>query len=504
MPKATRLIRNTAINGSAAIASAAIAIVLTSVLLRRMGENDYGLWLLALTLTFDRGYLAILDLGMGTAALQKLSVIDNLRENFSAKRIVATLRTLYFFLSLLGVLLIVVIGRRTLEAVSENSSSDTVIILVLVMVLRLPIDMSHGANVLVLESQQRYIWIRGLEVTANFLWLVVVIIGTSHGWALSQLAFTSLALSIFQFAISSYLRQSLIGQQVSMFRTASLEESMELWKTGRWVALQKVNGVIYSQMDRLIIAFVIGIGAVGEYEVPYKIQALGVLALSILPSAVFPVAAKIGASADRKLLSDLFHRGTRLAVIACVPPLIALVFAADDLVAVWVGDQYLYLAGSVQLFNAWVFLAVFHVVGATMLMATRHNRELFLIGFVSIAVNLPLSLWLSRYWGMNGVIAGTLCGYIVVWIPYLVLEQRVLGTGYYDWWKFVLKPVLVPIALEIVAITFLKNYWVIDNRIFYMAFYCLPGILIAWGTFFIFFMDESDKRTLYLMRKGNQ
>jgi O-antigen/teichoic acid export membrane protein len=503
MPKAERLIRNTAVNGAAAVASTVIAIVLTSVLLTRMGELDYGLWLLALTLTFDRGYLAILDLGLGTAALQKLSSLDNLHQNSFATTIVSTLKNLYLLSSLVGIILIVILGQWTLDTVSQTSNSNSVLFIVVVLALRLPIDMSHGTNIVVLESQQRYIWIRSLEVSVNFFWLVLVIVGTSKGWTLQQLAAGSLGLSIFQLITSSYLRRFLMGNHGLLMTSGSFEEAQDLWKVGRWVALQKINSVVYAQMDRMIIAFVIGVGTVAEYEVPYKIQGLGVLALSILPSAIFPVAAKMGASANRQQLSELFHRGTRLAVISCIPPLIALLFAADDLVAVWVGVEYLHLAGSVRLFSAWVFLAVFHVVGATMLMATKNNRELFWIGFLSNAVNLPMSIWLSHYWGMNGVIAGTLCGYVIVWFPYLQLEQKLFGTGHRDWWQQVLRPVVMPIAVEIALIAILKFYSPIDNRILKMAFYSIPGIALAWSSFFFLFMDANDKRALHLTRKAS-
>lgn len=501
MPKAARLVRNTAVNGVAAVASTVIAIILTSVFLTRMGNSDYGLWLLALTLTFDRGYLAILDLGLGTAALQKLSVLDGIRNNSVAKSIVSTLKIMYFLSSFVGVILIVILGRWTLDSVSISSNSNSVLFLVAVMALRLPIDMSHGTNVVVLESQQRYIWIRSLEVSVNLLWLVVVMIGTSQDWTLKQLAAASLAISTFQLVVSTNLRRLLLGDHGNLLKSGSFDETRELWKVGRWVALQKINSVVYAQMDRLIIAFVVGVGAVGEYEVPYKIQALGVLALSILPSAIFPVAAKMGVSANREQLSELFHRGTRLALISCIPPLVALLFAADDLVAVWVGEEYLHLAGSVRLFSAWIFLAVFHVVGATMLMATKHNRELFWIGFLANAVNLPVSIWLSHYWGMNGVISGTLCGYVVVWFPYLLLEQKLFGTGHREWWKQVLRPVVIPVAVEIALIAILKFYSPIDIRILKIVFYCIPGVALAWSTFYFFFMDENDKIALYLNRR---
>lgn len=496
MPTAAKLVRNTAVNGLAAVLSTFIAIALTSVLLDRLGSTEYGLWLVALTLTFDRGYFALLDLGYGTAALQKLSHKTSLSNPMLSTTIFSTLQRRYLYASVLGIFVILSGGYFILHHVSTAELSSAVWTLVLIMIIRLPIDMSHAANLVFLESRQTYIWIRAIELSGSFLWLLIVFFKPMGTLSIESLGIGSLVISVLQCSVSTRLRNVLSEVKPHYTQDSSRELASEMWVVAKWVALQRLTAITYAQMDRLIIAFLIGIAAVGEYEIPYKIQALGVLVLSIVPSAIVPVAANFDLDADRDVISNLFHRGTRLAVIACVPPLLALNFSADDLIRLWVGVNYVHLAGSVRLFTAWVFLAIFHVVSANILIAMRKNRELFFIALLSIAINLPSSIFLAKYWGINGVITGTLLGYIVVWVPYYRLEQKLFGAGLKVWFREILQPALIPIALQIVTITVLRSYMQSPRNFLSVIFYTSVSIAVAWIIFYRFFMADADKKSI--------
>src|SRR5690242_14525411 len=65
-----RVLRNTAVNAVAYGTSALITLALTPFLLHHLGAEQYGIWLLALTLTFSSGYLALADLGLPEAAVR--------------------------------------------------------------------------------------------------------------------------------------------------------------------------------------------------------------------------------------------------------------------------------------------------------------------------------------------------------------------------------------------------------------------------------------------------
>ena len=59
----TTIVRNTVLNSIGGIATAVLAIALTPFLLRRLGTDGYGVWLLATTFTISQG-LGLTDLGL--------------------------------------------------------------------------------------------------------------------------------------------------------------------------------------------------------------------------------------------------------------------------------------------------------------------------------------------------------------------------------------------------------------------------------------------------------
>src|SRR3954451_21945228 len=69
----TRLLRNTIVNGLANGGTALITIALTPYLLHHLRTESYGLWALALGLTFTSGYLALADLGISDAAVKLIA-----------------------------------------------------------------------------------------------------------------------------------------------------------------------------------------------------------------------------------------------------------------------------------------------------------------------------------------------------------------------------------------------------------------------------------------------
>ena len=100
MSTSKSLIRNTVVNGVAAISQTIIAILVTALLLKALGAAGYGLWMMILMMSFERGYMAILDFGHGTAALQQLAVGSN-QQRVRVKR---ELRRKYLIFSTLGIL----------------------------------------------------------------------------------------------------------------------------------------------------------------------------------------------------------------------------------------------------------------------------------------------------------------------------------------------------------------------------------------------------------------
>lgn len=446
---------------------------------------------MVLMLSFDRGYLGLLDFGHGTAALQNLVAANDDRK----KRVARALRRRYFLFSLFGIVVIIGIGRVILGSVAREQPASALWILALIMCIRIPIDMQHAANVVLLESQSDYQRIRTIELLGNLTWLGIAIIALQSGISVRLAALSYLLIGLMQLLLSRFALRASLDESGSS-GTEQYDDPIELWKNGKWVAMQRASGVVYWHMDRLIIAFAVGLHGVGEYEIPYKIQALGVLLLSTLPSAVFPFAAKLKSDSNQSALVDLYHRGTRLSVAICVPPLLALVLLARPLVDIWVGSKYLHLVHSVQLFTSWTFLAVFHVIGTMMFAAIGRNRENFILSTGAVAINLPLSIWLGSVWGVDGVITGTLVGYGIIFVPSLILEQRLFGDGLQRWFREVILPMLVPVVTEIGLLVWLRTFLDVQNQVLLTPLFGSVGVISTWIVYFRFFAAKEDNEII--------
>ncbi len=244
-----------------------------------------------------------MDLGFGTAALESLAGPQGDDRPTVVGWTIATYRRNYLVLSICGMVLILTVGRLVLESITDGGTPLTIWLIAAVMAVRLPIDMAHAANLTILEASSKFLWIRLVETSVNVAWLIAVVVGTSNDIGVVGLSVAVLAIATAQWAVSTVLARHVESYAPFRWSNVSAQTNRHLWSTGQWVALHRVSGVIYAQMDRLIIGFALGVAAVSDYEVPYKIQALGVLILVVLPSAVFPAAARLGNAADRRQLT---------------------------------------------------------------------------------------------------------------------------------------------------------------------------------------------------------
>ena len=487
MSTSKSLIRNTVVNGVAAISQTIIAILVTALLLKALGAAGYGLWMMILMMSFDRGYMAILDFGHGTAALQQLAIGSN-QQRVRVKR---ELRRKYLIFSTLGIFVLLTGGRYFLDRIASDVTSGDLWLFTIFMCVRLPMDMLHMANIADLESRARYPLIRLIQLIGNLLWLITALAALHFGLSVKFIAGVFLLIGVMQLMISSVFT-SARDHDFDCEASGLPTQDVDLWRNGRWVALQIGLSTIYSNMDRVIISVAVGLAAVGAYEIPYKVQALGVLILSVVPSAVFPIAARVKDQVGGETLALLFIRGTRLAVAACVPPLMALVFLAEPLVVIWVGEEYRDLADSVRLFTSWSFLGVFHVIGQTMLSAIGRNRDVCFLFLGTIIVNLPVSIWLGMKWGINGVIIGTLAGYVFGFVPYLLVEIRAFNVSISEWLHLVVIPFLVPATLEALFLFIVLKWLGSSLNLIEVGAVGALATAIAWASYLKYFSSSDD------------
>jgi O-antigen/teichoic acid export membrane protein len=436
-----RLLRNTFVNGVASVSGAVVTLALTPFLLDRLGPAQYGVWLLALTLTFSSGYAALADLGLPEAAVRFIAEARASNDTLTINEIVSTVTAVFALIGLGAAIAIAALAGPLVGLFNVGSDLEaTARGVFVIMAVGVVIDLPVSGLLSVIEGAQHYPWLRGIELGGRLAWAAIVVAAVSAGHGVTSLAAASVAVTTAEAllaVVAAHLVQPGLRIRLSHANRATLRRTFSY---GSLLTVLRALSVVYAQMDRAIIGIGLTVAAVARYEVAYRIQAMAALALVVSSSAILPAAAYTAARGDTQKQRELYLRGTKYAVALAVPFALGALIYARPLIGAWVGTPYEALAGSARLFLTFPLFWCVHQIGIAMLIGLGHVKRVVLLQFVCAVVNLTASVLLVSHLGIQGVILGTLVGFGVIWIPYLRLFLQMFDLRLSDWLRRIVAP----------------------------------------------------------------
>jgi Na+-driven multidrug efflux pump len=78
----------------------------------------------------------------------------------------------------------------------------------------------------------------------------------------------------------------------------------------------------------------------------------------------------------------------------------------------------------------WNLILAYLVVASCLLQATGHVTGLSIYSLATATLNIALSIWFVRFYGITGVIAATVISYVVLSVVPVTLETRRLLTQF--------------------------------------------------------------------------
>lgn len=206
----------------------------------------------------------------------------------------------------------------------------------------------------------------------------------------------------------------------------SREEKNDIVKNVKALAIYKIGTLSLNATDNIIISKFVGILSVGYYS-NYLLVSSSVN--SILSTIFSNITASIGhlnASDDNEIKYRMFFIINMATYWLYSVAAITLFCCLTPFIHVWVGDEYV-------LSNDIVFAMVLNIYIAGMLYSSFNYRQtmgLFRQGkirpIISAVINIGVSIWLAQYWGIAGVLWGTVITRLMTngWFdPYIVFKR---------------------------------------------------------------------------------
>jgi len=462
------------VNALANASGALITLALTPFLLHRLGAAEYGVWLIALSLTFSSGYLALADLGLPEAAVRFIAEARATGEISVISEVAATTTALFAAIgAVAGVLMALLAGVLVNVFHVDATLSGTARTVFMLMALTIAIELPMAGLLSVIEGAQRYGWLRAIDVVRRLAWGVIVVVAVARGHGVVSLAVSSLAttvLALVSAVVVAHRVQPGLQLRPSLVSRSTLRRTAGF---GSKVAILRVLSVIYAQMDRAIVGISIGVVAVASYEVAFRIQSVAAMVLVIAGSAVIPVSAYNSARADTGRQRELFLRGTKYAVALVVPVTVATLIYAGPLINTWVGTSYHAAIWPTRLFLIYPLFGCLNQVAVPMMLGLGRVRRLIILQIISVSINLAVSIALAPHLGISGVIVGTLVGHSVVLIPYNRFFLAEFDVPWREWRTRVVHPNVIGPVLQ-VAVGLATMGWVVHLEQFWQ-------VVLVWG-----------------------
>ncbi|TEU13607.1 MAG: hypothetical protein E3J21_18180, partial [Anaerolineales bacterium] len=289
-----------------------------------------------------------------------------------------------------------------------------------------------------LQGLQRYDLLCLIEFARLSVYVVLVVVFIGRGYGVLGLGWIAVIVSIFRLGgLTILLKRALPVLRITSFTRTVFYEVIRF---SAQIFVLRVNAVIYNQMDKAIIGIMLVSTLLTDYDIANKVRALLLAASSSISTLMVPAASYLEAQGDRNRLRILFYQGTKYTLVIALPLVIAVLVLAPSLITLWVGAKYAYLAGLVRLAVVYIFWLALAMTGYNMMIGTGEIKTLLVVQSATTVINLLISVWLTPYLGVAGVMWGTLIGTLLAFVPYMYMFGRALNIR----WEELIRTVIVP------------------------------------------------------------
>jgi O-antigen/teichoic acid export membrane protein len=398
---------------------AVTGLVLTPLLLRLLGVEDYGQWLVIVQVL---AILSLLDLGVTAVLPREIARASGAADGESVAELIQR-AALLVRLQTLGVGLVAAGVWVGMAAARPDLSGPLAVILTAVVVqfpLRIPAAVLTGLQDLTFVA-----------VVPAAVWAVTTVLSVGlvfAGWGLYALAVGWAAGQLLGCVACTLRLRAEFPEARAAGGWPGCSGLWRLLRSSLWVSLAQLAQLLTSGTDLLIAGWLLGPAAVVSYSCTTKLVVLLNNQCYSISLTAQPALAQLGASGDAGRLHAVL-RAVGLALLAVSGAAAVAVAAVNQaFVAVWVGpNQY---AGAPVTLLAVTAMTARHVAFTWWSAAYALGRERRLCGVLiadGVVTVAAVAGWTALL-GTPGLPLGSLTGAVLIYLPTgLVALPRALG-----------------------------------------------------------------------------
>lgn len=435
-----RIVRNTLFNFTGRFWAMFLGLLLTPLLVAKLGMTGYAMWSLVMVIT---SYLLTWDLGLGNALIRHVAHYYARQDYHGLNAVMSTSLLLYMALATAAITLTVILRPVVLSAFRVPPEQWEGVGWVLIMAV-VAFALGNVLTVfrgLVTGLQQMHLTnlTVALHATLNALGAVAFL---QLGYGLKGLALNEIITMILTAGVSAVLAFRVFPMLRLNPLLARWETLKMLLKYGLKVQITGLGALISLQMNKLLIGYFLNLELLAAYELGFKLVYSLISLLGLLSSAVMPAAAELHAQYDHGRLKQLYRQGSKYLVLAIAPLGFITILHAHSITAIWLGTPPPEVARVVQFLMLAYGFNLLTAMGTAMARGVGHPEFETRYAMLVIVVNLSLGIVLMRLLGLDGLLVATLAAIVLGSLYFLAQWHRFLHQTWRTLWQKLYSPPL--------------------------------------------------------------
>lgn len=382
-------------------------LILTPLLLNKLGPELYGLWILLSTILI---YFRLSNFGLTTTFLKDISKTTD-QEVF----IEYTNTIFYFFIFIIAITLlpfiVIYFNLSTFFKINESIiGTSKIVFSLLFLIFSINLIGSIFDNIMFANKK---LFIKNIIVIlTSILTAIGTIILLIYDFSLEEIAILQLIMSLINLFFYFYYSKQIIDFKIS-FKYFNLKLLKEIIKPSVYYFIIGISVMISFYSDNIIISSFISVAAVSIYAIGYKVVNILEKIIFKIVDIMFPDISRLY---DEKNYIELVNKHNKILFITVIIAFLGyglLYFIGDLLIGLWVGKEYVLEMTIFNFFLAFAFIHTWNHVSSVFVMAMGLHKEVSYVVVIEAILNIILSIILLKDYGLLGVAMGTFFAHLL-------------------------------------------------------------------------------------------
>lgn len=440
-----------------------ISIIYTPIMLKYLGQSEYGLYSLA---SATAGYVGVLNFGLGNALIRYSAKYKALKDEKNCYNLYGLFFKMYLILGLIafvsGIVMALNIEALFSSSLNSNQLGDLKI-LIGIMTINISVGIGLGMFSVIILAHEKFIIQKLISILSSIMVPAIMLPLLLMNYGSITMVVVTTIINFVAIIINMYYCFFKLNIKINFDRVDnSLLKEIIIFSF--YIFLNIVISQIYWSTDQVILGIYSGTVAVSIYSIAASFTGY-FSGFSAAISNVFlsKVSRMVTLKVSDNELSELFIRVGRVQYLVISYALSGFIVFGQEFIILWVGNDYKqsYIVALIILVP--MLVSLIQGMGGVILQAKNKQKFKSIINFIVALLNVVMSVIFVQLWGILGCAVATAISFLMGNIIIInVYYWRSIGIDIPKFWVNIIIMSL-PLTISIIYGLYINEFVIADS-----------------------------------------